>query len=67
MIEIRTCGKCEYIYLKARACPKCGFGSYSAYDVYDSWIEVFWQLIFKSSYKKRLKEKQKLGELNGKD
>lgn len=32
--NLRCCASCEWIYKGQIDCPKCGFGSYSAYYVY---------------------------------
>jgi hypothetical protein len=33
-VILRVCASCEWIYSGQIDCPKCGFGSYSAYYVY---------------------------------
>ena len=49
--KIRTCSRCEYTYLgESKSCPKCDFGSFSAYFVYDSWYQVFKNLFFNTAY-----------------
>lgn len=32
--KLRVCASCEWVFNKGIECPKCSFGSYSAWSVY---------------------------------
>ena len=46
--RLRVCARCERLFFGAnKGCPECGFGSYDAKWVYDSWWKIIWLYIFR--------------------
>lgn len=39
--SLRVCASCEWIFQGKDACPRCGFGSYSAHSVYGKMAYVY--------------------------